>query len=155
MNNWICEERFFFLFLRMIMFVHLQASEAQIMHDSWFDFALNKFHWPIFVSKIPQEEFSGSQGLQRHSRIRAWQIDGRQDPPRLGARFNCLTLWRLGEIGVLKIKIDIFIGQDIGPRSKRSLNTISYILRAPPKPFLKRWIINNNHIYSLQSIAAL
>ena len=98
----------------MIMFVHLQASEAQIMHDSWFDFALNKFHWHIFVSML-QEEFSGSQGLQRHSRwdlslekgysssrlvmllqisrIRAWQIDGRQDPPRLGQGLNSLKIW--------------------------------------------------------------
>lgn len=80
--------------------------EAQIMHDSWFDFALNKFHWHIFYSPCRRRNFPdlkvfkdipGGSWSRRDIpqvaaalwcsfflRIRAWQIDGRQDPPRLG-----------------------------------------------------------------------
>ena len=68
-------------------------------------------------------------------RIRAWQIVGRQDPPRLGQESS--FKW---------VKMDIHTSRYCGGRPQahipKSPNTISYILPAPQKPISERRIIS-------------
>ena len=156
MNNWICEERFFFLLFFAHDHVRSFASFWSPNHE-WF---MIWFCAQVTLSasqQIPLAHFClhAAGGIFRISRSsKTFQVGPLEkgysssrdapfcpgfEPDKLMAA-KTLRDWeqglnslKIGEIGVLKIKIDIFIGQDSGPRSKRSLNTISYILRVPPQ----------------------